>query len=217
MKNVIRSVGGLATCVLGVCLLCGQVRAGFDLRIDGGSLREVAQGSYEIDAFLDINSSVPSPPTIQSLLLNLTLRPANGFSIGDITGARFDGVRNADTNRLFVNPTVHQPDPQFLPLSMVASLHNPIPLDTPNGTRKAFTVLFSTTNPSPTDVEIKFADAGNFYMIDRDNEGNVYNFVNLFSSPPITVVRVPEPATCVLVTLGLGGVLVQRRWRSVRK
>lgn len=217
MKNVIRSVSGCAAYVVGILLLAGNAFGDFQLRIDGSTLRETAGaggGHYEIDAFIE-QTPANTPATIQTLLLNLSIAPANGYSIGDISGVKFDGLRNPDSTVLFPNPTVRS---QFFgPLSMKGSLVSSNPITTPSTTRTAFTVLFSTSRGSASDVEIKFEQIGNFYEVDRDNEGIVHDFVGLFSSPPITVVKVPEPATYLLATISLGGIGLARRFSKSKK
>ncbi len=108
MKNVIRSVSGLAAYVVGILFLSCHASGDFQLRIDGNTLRELSTGSYEIDAFLD-QTSVNTPATIQSVLLNLAIAPANGYSLDDITGVQFNGLRNPDSNTLFTNPEFDRP------------------------------------------------------------------------------------------------------------
>ena len=217
MKNYFRTVSGIAAGVLGILLLAGPACGDFQLRIDGGTLREIGgtgSGSYEIDAFIE-QTPANTPATIQSVLLNLSIAPANGYSLNDISGVKFDGLRNPDATVLFPNPTVRS---QFFgPLSMKGSLVSSNPIATPSTTRTAFTVLFSTSRGTASDVEIKFEQIGNFYEVDRDNEGIVHDFVGLFSSPPITVVKVPEPSTYLLATLALGGMGLGRRFSKSNK
>ncbi len=95
---------------------------------------------------------------------------------------------------------------------MTGSVFNSQPITSPTSSRLAFTVLFSTTNANASDVQIEFNSFGNFYERDRDNEGIVYDFAGLFSSPAITVVKSTRTASCILASLGLGGVMVSRRF-----
>ncbi len=203
MKNVIRNVGGIATSVLGILLLTSQVRADdFELKIDGSTLREVNFGTYEIDAFLNVTQMGQRHQPFK-----------RAFESQDFASQRLFVVRHhwGNLRRLA--------KPRFERLVRCSSSQSSafwtavddrlcIQLATDHLAdviRLAFTVLFSTTNANASDVQIEFNSFGNFYERDRDNEGIVYDFAaGLFSSPAITVVKVPEPASCILASLGPG-------------
>lgn len=218
MKNVIRSVSGLAACVVGIFLATNPVAmAGFDLSFDG--FRKVGSSSYEIDVVMTPNLAFAHPDTIEMLTYNLTITPANGYSVGAITGVRFDGFRNPSPLQSLFG-SVDPIPPVISTLRMegaIISSAGPVSAPT-SGSKLAFTVLFSTNNSNPSDVQINFSNPDNpnqnaFLEAFENDASTLQPFNGLASSQALTIFSVPEPNLCALVSLGMIGLARCRRRR----
>lgn len=214
MKNVIRSVSGLAACVLGV-LFSASCDAGFDLKLD--NVRTTGVGAYALDVILVVTPSPSAVQTFEFITYNLEIAPANGYTLSSITGVRFDDPFKPSNpgTALFNNPDLFG---SVATLKMTGAVQASGPVAAPSQDKVVFSVRFSTTSSSPSDIEIKFVSEAandNKFIESFENDGEQFRtFDNLFASPPITVVGVPEPGTCLLSALAMAGVVALRRKKS---
>ena len=209
MKNCFRTVSGLAASVLAILLAVAQApcaQGGFALSFDNASLRPVGSG-YEIDAIFTKTGSAPA--SVESLLLNLRIEPTTVDA--PIDGVQFLGLRNADgASVLFSSPSVFK---NISGLAMFGSLINHVKVAVADdSSRRAFTVALSSTNSNVQNVRIVFADP-NLYVVDPNGtagEVQPVEFLSLTPSAPFDIQAVPEPTSCVLMSIGLGAVAVGR-------